>query len=40
MPLGLICLSLIEIEIKWPEELGVPGTHPQFLALIKQKLLH
>ena len=42
MPLGLICLSLIEIGIKWPEELGGqvdlgPGTHPQFFALIEAK---
>ena len=37
MPLGLIFLSLIEIGIKWQEELGVPNIHPQFLSLIKTK---
>ena len=37
MPLDLIFLSLIEMEIKWQRELGVPDTHPQFLALIKAK---
>ena len=37
MPLGLIFLSLIEIGIKWQEELGVSDTHSQFLAQIKAK---